>query len=437
MSVNDVWHHASTEAAQAAGVTMPCECKGLRRKRYPTKRHGRGKQWRVHHRIGGREVTRSFTLKGDADDYNTVIDAQLVQGVTPFDPTRGRMLFRTFVAEWLAIHQYAPSSYSTNLGYVDNHLNPFLGDTPIGKIEHSTVVAWLAWMRTKPNPRSATGEPYSPATVELVYILLCTIMKAAVHDRRIEANPCGDIAYPKAPDPPELTVWEAEVVDTMLAAVPHPHSALLLLAAHCGHRQGEAFAVAAQDIRDGEIVIHHQVQRVNGTLTLTPPKHGSVRVAPLPDDVAVALDLHLQQYPTISLSCTCPRRDHRGKMWTLLFSDELPGYATARGPAQGRPLLAAQWNKRIWHPVLAAAKLDPADSEATGIHGLRHYCVSEWIAGGATLTEVQKWVGHKSVATTERIYAHLFKRAKERGRTIMDGVFARRRQRGLRVVKDA
>lgn len=399
-------------------------------KKVPTKRHGRGKRWRVRNRIGGSEVVKSFTKKTEAEDYDIHVRSQLQQGITPFDPARGRMTFRAYTESWLPIQHFAPSTRSTNAGYLKNHLLPFLGDLQLGQIEHSTVTAWLAQMRTKPNPRGG-GVPYSASTVELVYILLCTIMASAVNDKRIPVSPCKDVPYPKAPQRPELVVWEGEVVDTLLTAVPDPHHALLLLAGHCGHRQGEAFAVSAEDILAGEISISHQIQRVDGHLALVPCKHSSVRTAPLPQDVADALGLHLQRYPTISMPCTCPRKDHQGKTWQLLFHDRLPDYTPA---PRGRPLLAAQWNEQVWHPTLRAAKLDPGSPDKTGLHMLRHYCASEWIAGGATLTEVQKWLGHKSVSTTEQIYAHLFKRASNRGRQIMDGVFAARRERTLRAV---
>ncbi len=437
MPVSNAWHFATTEAAQRAGVTEPCSCNKGKKKLYPTRRHFHGKMpWRVNN---PGQPQLAFATKAEADAWDTKVKADLQKGIAPLDLTAGRMLFRTYAEEWLAMQSYAPSARATNAGYLKNHLNPVLGDLQLRQITHTTVTAWLAQMRTKPNPRSTTGAPYSPATVELVYILLCTILSAAVHDKRIPASPCKDVTFPKAPPRPDLMVWESETVDALLSAVPDPQHALLLLAAHCGHRQGEVFAVAVEDIRAGEIAINHQVQRVAGELTLVACKHSSLRTVPLPGDVADALALHLQRYPALApMSCTCPRRDHQGKTWRLLFHDQLPGYV--HGPLarpRGVPLLAAQWNTRVWHPALKAATLDPANSDATGLHMLRHYCASEWIAGGATVPEVQRWLGHKSMATTEMIYTHLFTRAAARGRQIMDGVFAARRERALRAVGPA
>lgn len=416
----------------------------LDRKGKPTKLHGTGRRYRV--RVPP-YPTEHFAdgQKGKARERKRELLRMLEEGAAPLDKAQQQMLFSAYVEGWLSLQDFAVSTLSTNKGYLKNHLLPFFGDLPLVKIRHSTVVAWLAHMRKKPNKRN--GGLYSPDTIELVYILLCTILKAAVNDERIPSHPCKNVPYPKAPDRPDVVVWEGDVVDKLLLAVPDPQHCILLLAAHCGHRQGEAFAVSIEDFRGadvprGEIAIDHQVQRVDGELVLVPCKHNSIRRAPLPRGVEAALDLHLGRYPTLpAMPCTCPRSDHQGKLWRLLFHDGLPGFVP---PAEGRrtakprgvPLAATDWNERVWHPALQRAGLNPKDPKKTGLHMLRHYCVSEWVAGRATMTEVQRWVGHKSSATTEKIYAHLFRRASERGRQIMDDVFAARAARAshLRVV---
>jgi integrase len=40
-------------------------------------------------------------------------------------------------------------------------------------------------------------------------------------------------------------------------------------------------------------------------------------------------------------------------------------------------------------------------------HGLRHCAGSLWLAGGADISTVSKLLGHSSIATTVKIYAHL------------------------------
>jgi hypothetical protein len=77
-------------------------------------------------------------------------------------------------------------------------------------------------------------------------------------------------------------IWEEQRVNAVLAGFSDPHRPIPLLSATCGHRQGESFAVALQDVNRfrREITIRHQVKVVNGERVLTPPKSGKVRTAP-------------------------------------------------------------------------------------------------------------------------------------------------------------
>jgi hypothetical protein len=42
------------------------------------------------------------------------------------------------------------------------------------------------------------------------------------------------------------------------------------------------------------------------------------------------------------------------------------------------------------------------------------------IDGGATSRDIQTWAGHKSIKTTYDVYGHLFERAHDRARSIID-----------------
>lgn len=398
-------------------------------KKVQTKRHGRGKRWRVRNPD---QPTRSFEKKGDAEAHDVQVRSQVQQGLKPFDLTAGRMLFRDYAEEWLARQAYSPSSSSHYRGYLTTHLFPHFGDMQLGRIAdtaHSTITGWLAWMRKKPNPRSETGRPYADSSIELIYIFLSSILKAAWRDKKIPCDPCADVPYPKAGKPARVQVWEPATVYKLLDHVPDTFETLVLSAATCGHRQGEAAAIAVENIRVGVIDIVHQVQRVDGNLVLVPPKRNSVRTGvPLPSSTAQSLAAHLQLYPTVSVPCRCPRADHEGKTWRLLFHDQLPGYVPegSRRRARPQPLLARTLNETVWHPTLRKAGLDPASADRTGMHMLRHFAVSCWLTNGAQPHEVQQWVGHKSFKTTMDIYGHLFPNGAQRGRDIMDRVFGNR-----------
>jgi len=53
-------------------------------------------------------------------------------------------------------------------------------------------------------------------------------------------------------------------------------------------------------------------------------------------------------------------------------------------------------------------------------HDLRHVFASVALARGIPITDVSRWLGHRSVDMTFRIYSHFVPDAFERGRDVLD-----------------
>ena len=53
-------------------------------------------------------------------------------------------------------------------------------------------------------------------------------------------------------------------------------------------------------------------------------------------------------------------------------------------------------------------------------HDLRHYTASALIVGGASVKQVQVFLGHSSAAITLRVYAHLWPGDDDRTREVME-----------------
>jgi integrase len=60
-------------------------------------------------------------------------------------------------------------------------------------------------------------------------------------------------------------------------------------------------------------------------------------------------------------------------------------------------------------------------------HALRHCYASAALASGIPITEVSRWLGHKSIEVTHQIYGHLVPASMDRARTVFDAYWAARR----------
>lgn len=81
-------------------------------------------------------------------------------------------------------------------------------------------------------------EVFEAVTVAVVHSIVASVMKAAVRDRRIPANPCEGTRLPKR-DRAQLVPLTTNRVETLGAAVPTEFRALVTFAAGTGVRQGE------------------------------------------------------------------------------------------------------------------------------------------------------------------------------------------------------
>jgi integrase len=91
------------------------------------------------------------------------------------------------------------------------------------------------------------------------------------------------------------------------------------------------------------------------------------------------------------------------------------------------------FNREIWKPAIAAAQLP----EDTTFHDLRHTFASTALAEGVPISEVSRWLGHKSITTTVDLYGHLVPEASGRARDALDKAFAGTRVCGPNVPPDA
>jgi integrase len=181
------------------------------------------------------------------------------------------------------------------------------------------------------------------------------------------------------------------------AAMPARYAVLVLLGAGAGLRQGEAFGLALDRVNqaDGMITIDQQVIIVNRRPVLASPKtFSSLRDVPMPRFLSKAITAHVEQF-SISSSGVLRR--------------------TSRGTLHRRDY----FNRKIWKSAIAAAGLSPD----TTFHDLRHAFASAALTEGVPISEVSRWLGHKSITTTADLYGHLVPEASGRARDALDQAF--------------
>jgi integrase len=299
---------------------------------------------------------------------------------------------------------HKPGTAETYERHLRNHILPALGDLPGGlvAIRPTTVQQWVKDLQAV--------KGLAPRTIETIYVIFASIMRGAVRDGYVRKTPCVDIRLPQTTKT-VVRLLAPEQIVALADAMPARYSLLVFLGAAAGLRQGEAFGLACDriDSASGMITIDQQVIIVDRHPVLADPKtSSSLRDVPMPAFLLTAVTGHCGQFGLAGNDVLC--RTGRG---TLLRRD--------------------YFNREIWKPAIAAAQLP----EDTTFHDLRHTFASTALAEGVPISEVSRWLGHKSITTTVDLYGHLVPEASGRARDALDKAFAGTRVCAPNVPPDA
>jgi integrase len=391
LSISDRWH-----TAKATPGGLPCkEHSRGSTVLYPTGEHLRGDRWLVRWRDEqGSQCKRSFAKKNgrDPETCAEAFDAQRTADQARgdwIDPRIGRMPFSEYAPVWMKSRLHKTGTVDTYEGHLRNHIAPVFGKYGLASIRPTMVQQWIKDLQAV--------KGLAPSTIETIYVIFASIMRGAVRDGYLRKTPCDDIRLPEK-QPTVIRLLSPADVIALADAMPRRYALLVLLGAGAGLRQGEAFGLAADgvDTQSEMISVSQQVIVVDRRPVLAPPKtSASVRDVPMPLFLKDAADRHVDQLGLTgsAVLCRTPRQ-------TLLRRD--------------------YYNREIWKPALAAVGLLPD----TTFHDLRHTFASTALAEGVPISEVSRWLGHKSITTTVDLYGHLVPEASRRARDALDRAFA-------------
>ncbi|TDD22084.1 site-specific integrase [Actinomadura sp. KC06] len=390
MSIYDRWHKTHPKPGD-----QPCREHSRGKSRlYPSADHFKGDRWQVRWRDEtGQQCKRNFPKKAGTDPETCAeaFDAQRKADTDRgewIDPRLGRTPFRDYAPIWMKSRLHKPSTIETYEGHLHNHINPGFGGLGLAAIRPTLVQQWVRDLQV------VTG--LAPRTIGTIYGIFASIMRGALRDGYLRKSPCVDIRLPEVHPTVVRLLTPAQVL-ALAAAMPDRYGILALLGAGLGLRQGEAFGLALDRVDPGTemVTVDQQVVVIDRKPVLASPKTpASLRDVPLPAFVLDGITRHVELLDLAPDAVLC--RTPRG---TLFRRD--------------------YFNKNIWKPAIGKAGL-PDD---TTFHDLRHTFASTALAEGVPISEVSRWLGHKSITITVDLYGHLVPEASGRARDALDEAF--------------
>ena len=336
----------------------------------PTRRHGRGLQWRVRWFDDRRQIrAKAFRTKREAEAWQATVENEL-RGGTYRDRTLGEATFAEVAREWLATRSdITRSSRDVYQGELDRHLLPRWGGAPIARIRRGELAVWFAELARRLSPRS----------VGRVHRVLAMVLQWAVETDRIASNPAARLPLPRPEAAEHVFLSHAEV--DVLAAAAGRSKTLVLTLAYTGLRFGEVAALQVTDIdlATRRLAVNRAWAGMNTSEPyLSTPKTHERRKVGLPGFLVAELAELIA--------------DRQAAAW--LFTSPY-----------GYPLNLPNWRRREFNSAVARAGL-----QGRGLtpHSLRHTAASLAIAAGADVKVVQTMLGHKDAAMTLNVYAGLF-----------------------------
>jgi len=284
--------------------------------------------------------------------------------------------FRDAVWAWHAhgrdVTKWRPATVRDREHMIRLHLEPAFGDRPIGAIDRDEVRKW--WEGLHSGER--VGGKVSERTANKLLAELRAIVNWAIEQPRygLETNPSRGIAkHPERGGSGRPAFYTAEEIERLVAAAASDQDALAFkVAAYAGLRRGEVVS-----LRWGAIDFKRRSLHVDESISAgqdSRPKSGRGRTVPLARCLADALR---------------EARPERAGEDDLVFP----------GPVTGAKMDDSALRRRF----LVAR--DSAELPPLRFHDLRHTFGSLAVDSGASLVQVQAWMGHTAIQTTMR-YLH-------------------------------
>ena len=329
----------------------------------------RSGNWQASYRApGGRERTKTFERKKDAEDWVAEQEFRARTGAW-IEPARGRVRFADWVDEYLSQADYKrPTTLARDQQVIRTHLLPAFGGQALATITPAEIRLFVKSLERGRKPK----------TVQTIYGVLHAILNAAVDADIIARSPCRGVKLPTVRRGSGRIASTADV-HRLAAAVPDEYRAAIYLGV-MGLREAEVFGLRARsiDLRRKTVTVDHTINEVEGHLVEGEGKtETSVRTIAIPPFLADLLGAFLRE------------RGRSGE--DLVFQ-----------APRGGPVRANNFRGRVYNPAIKALGLD-----GLTFHRLRHSAGHIMRESGTPIEVIQKRLGHRSIRTTADVYGTL------------------------------
>ncbi|MCW2879273.1 MAG: site-specific integrase [Sphaerisporangium sp.] len=328
----------------------------------------------------GREKTRAFAKKVDADRYGAAQEVDASRG-TYIDPRSARLTLSEWCETWLTGYATRRASSVRQAKVHIAQITAHLGEMQLSALRRSHVRSWTSRLR-----EAGLADSY----VYALHGRLSQIMSDAVHDGIIPRSPCSRRTSP-GQGSQRPYVATTDQVWALHDAMPERYRAAILLGAFVGLRMAEVCGLRVADVDFMRGIVHPTVQYPAEALKT----ETSRMPVPIPTSLALELSAHVQAGHSRETLLTDDDGAQVGP-WKLERA-----MRKARGKVQDLP---------------------------TGFrfHDLRHYLASLLIASGADVKVVQARLRHASAKTTLDTYGHLWPDSDESTRAAINAVLVAR-----------
>ncbi len=287
-----------------------------------------------------------------------------------------------FLRSWLETSvrpRLRPLTYAGYKVNVEKHLIPTIGRIPLDQLTPLNVQEMM-------NRHLAAG--LSAKSVAYVHQVLRTALGLAVRWDMVSRNVARLVDRPRVERKQISPLTPDEARKFLRGIRGHRLEALFSVALALGLRQGEALGLRWDDIdfKAGTLRVSHQLQRIDGTLTLVPPKTDkSRRTLVMPSMIGEQLREHERRQVA--------ERLWAGSIWQengLVFANRV-----------GRPTQARRVIEQF-HQALAQSGL-----RRVRFHDLRHSCATLLLVQGVSPRVVMEILGHSEIALTMNAYSHV------------------------------